>query len=234
MSNQILMEPLLAEYATVRSEIQQLNGQIFAVLTSSISLNIAIFGWLVATEDFSKFYVLPTVGIFILFWGNIVLLNRNRLAHRLALFQKYFIESRLPHICWARVYFQYRQTYLKRGLIASVTERLSDSGTYIILATSLFNLVVLIFIGLKPVCTPGPVVLDINQLINFIIAVFFVFFQWLSLWVMTDYKPIDAALRVISKECGLNNLTFAGAAGDSERQKDGLASKSADPEKSGA
>ena len=73
----------LAEYASVRSEIQQLNGQMFAILSSSIAGNIAILGWFFAKDHRSDFYFLPTVGIFLLFWGNFILLNRNRLAHRL-------------------------------------------------------------------------------------------------------------------------------------------------------
>ena len=94
------IDAILAEYRAVRDEILQLNGQLFAVLGSSLTLNVAILGWLFTRTDPARFFGLPTVGILMLFVGNSILLNRNRLAHRLALFQKYFIETRLPDICW--------------------------------------------------------------------------------------------------------------------------------------
>jgi len=198
-------EPLLSEYASVRSEIQQLNGQVFAVLSSSISINIIILGWFFGKSNPSEFYALPTLGIFILFWGNIIMLNRNRLAHRLALFQKYFIESRMPDICWGRVYFKYRLKYPKSSIISGLAERLSESGTYMFFGVSVVNVIALAYIGLKPFFMDGSTVLDKTQVINFLIAILFSILQLCFNRLMTDYRPIDVIMRRISRQSGLTN-----------------------------
>ena len=51
------------------------------------------------------------VGAFVLLLGNILILNKNRLAHRLAYFQKFLIEPYLPGIQWAKAGFAYRKIY---------------------------------------------------------------------------------------------------------------------------
>jgi hypothetical protein len=57
-------EAALAEYKTIRSEIEQLNGQIFATLSSSLALNLTILGWFFEKAPTS--FVLPTIGIALL------------------------------------------------------------------------------------------------------------------------------------------------------------------------
>lgn len=84
----------LAEHRSVRAEIEQLNGQLFTVLSTALTLDITILGSFFTREDPSKYFVIRTIGIILLFFGSVLLLTRNRLAHRVAFFQKYFIEPR--------------------------------------------------------------------------------------------------------------------------------------------
>jgi hypothetical protein len=81
-------DAILAEYRSVRAEIEQLNGQLFAVLTTVLIIDITILGWFFTRDEPANYYMIPTIGILMLFFGSLVLLNRNRLSHRLALFQK--------------------------------------------------------------------------------------------------------------------------------------------------
>jgi tripartite-type tricarboxylate transporter receptor subunit TctC len=96
-------DAILAEYKSVRSEIEQLNGQIFLVFGSSLTANLTILGWFF-TQQPPKPYIL-VIGVAVLFFGSLILLIRNRVAHRLALFQRYFIETKIPEIRWSRIYF---------------------------------------------------------------------------------------------------------------------------------
>ena len=196
-------EVILAEYSNVRGEIEQLNRQVFSVLTSSITVNIAVMGWLLGKENPSEFYLLPTIGILLLFWGNAILLNRNRLAHRLALFQKHFIEPRLPDLCWGRVYSAYRDRYPEKGFISNLKERLADSGSLFLIFTSIINLFIIVALGIKPFLNSGSTQIDWLQVINVILAIVPI---WLQEWlrrIFTDYRVIDNTLRDLSRESGL-------------------------------
>jgi len=198
-----LIDAVLAEYASIRSEIQQLNGQVFAVLSSSLAANIAVLGWFFGKDNPHEFFPLPTVGILLLLGGTIILLNRNRLAHRLALFQKYFIESRIPDICWGRVYFEYRNRYPRSNLVPRLAERLAESGADVLLATSVINVCVIIFVGLRPFFEAGSTVIDWWQVANFVIALVLLSLQLCFGRVMTDYRAIDVTMRRIANKCGL-------------------------------
>ena len=195
-------EVILAEYGSVRSEIQQLNGQVFTALSSSLALNIAVLGWLIGKSNPSQFFTLPTVGVFLLLMGNLILLNRNRVAHRLAIFQKYFIESRLPDLCWSRVGFEYRKRYPKTILV-NLCERLADSATFILLLAGIINLLVLIVIGLIPVFTSESVTIDWLQIANFAFASVLVALQEVFRRLFTNYKSVDETFQKLANECGL-------------------------------
>lgn len=193
-------EAVLAEYGSVRSEILQLNGQIFASVSSTLTLNVIVLGWLLGQETPVSFYGLPTVGIFLLSGGNALLLNRNRIAHRLALFQKYFIEPRIPDICWGRVYFAYRDKYPAEGKLTSLAERVADSGTYILIWASLINVLLLIVIGLHPVLTGLPSKIDWLQVANLVIALALLGLQdWLRR-VLTNFECIDSTMKELARE----------------------------------
>ena len=200
----MLNDAVLAEYKSVRSEIEQLNGQIFVVLSSSLALNVTVLGWLFVKDSPSKPYVLPTIGILLLFFGTIILLNRNRLAHRLALFQKYFIESRISDICWGRIYFEYRAHYIRRGIITQAAERLAESGTYVLFTAGAINICILIILGLWPYFENGSMELDWKQLANIVVASALLGLQLCVGRVMTNYRAIDLTMRRLAMRCGLN------------------------------
>lgn len=186
------IDVILAEYRSVRDEIMQLNGQLFTVIGSSLTLNVAVLGWLFARDEPAEFFGFPTVRIFILFVGNSILLNRNRVAHRLALFQKYFIETRLPAICWGRVYFEYRK-YYQGGRFGPWAERLADSGTYVLFSASVINLVILLYFGFSPLFESSPTQIDWFQSINFVVAAAFVGAQDCFRRYMTHYGPVGSS-----------------------------------------
>jgi len=194
----------------VRAEIEQLNGQIFAVLSTALTVDITILGWFFTRNDPSSYFVIPTIGIILLFFGSVLLLNRNRLAHRLALFQKYFIEPRAPDICWGRVYFKYRIEYEKQdqGIpkISTISERLADSAVYVLLFAAGINLVVLIGFGVGPY-VPHQRVQFTWRLVNLAVAItFFCLPLWLRR-VMSDYSAIEATMQKIARQSGLKSAT---------------------------
>ncbi len=196
-------DAVLAEYRSVRGEIEQLNSQVFAVLSSSLAVNITVLGWFFVKDNSSRAYAIPTIGVLLLFFGSIILLNRNLLAHRLAFFQEYFIESRIPDICWARVYSEYRTRYPAHGVRHKVAERLSESGSYVLLAASAINVVVLIVWGLWPCIEYGSKKIDRWQVANVIIACVLLAFQFLLGRVMTKYSDLRVRMHDLAKGSGL-------------------------------
>lgn len=203
----MLVDALLAEYRTVRDEIEQLNGQAFTVLSSSLALNVAVLGWLFGRERSSEFFALPTVGILLLLCGTIILLNRNRLAHRLALFQKYFIESRIPDICWGRVYFEYRESYPTAGFVTRCAERLAESGVYVLIGAGLVNLCILVILGLRPFFESASTDIDWAQVANFAISLALVVLQICFARLMTNYRAIDVTMCRLAKQSGLTSVS---------------------------
>jgi len=197
------MEAVLAEYGSVRSEIQQVNRQIFAALSSSLALNVAVLGWLVGKDTPSQFYALPTVGMFLLLGGNAILLNQNRVAHRLALFQKYFIEPRLPDLCWGRVYFAYRERYPRSEILSNLGERLAESGTFILLLASCVNLLVLVVLGLIPCFKMGSMTIDWMQMGNLALALGLIGLQEWFRRILTDCSSVESTMRDLAMKSGL-------------------------------
>jgi hypothetical protein len=199
----MLIDAVFAEYRSVRNEIEQLNGQVFTVLSSSLALNIAVLGWLFGKERSSEFFALPTIGILLLLCGTIILLNRNRGAHRLAFFQKYFIESRIPDICWGRIYFEYRERYPIAGFVTGCAERLAESGVYVLIAAGVVNIGILAILGLRPFFESASTDIDWVQVANFAIALVLIGLQICFARVMTNYRPIDVTMRRLAKQSRL-------------------------------
>jgi hypothetical protein len=210
-------ESILAEYRSIRSEIEQLNGQIFLVFTGSLTANVTIMGWFFTQEKRNP-YIL-TIGIAILLLGSLLLLNRNRLAHRLAIFQKYFIESRITDICWSRVYFEYRYrtdpwstarnpphiTRLFRWIFWILGERLADATSWILFWIGAINGAILFVwtrkyfslnlgclrvwnIVVAPQTIPIP---DCLQVWNITAAFAILAVQGSFTWAMPKYEDID-------------------------------------------
>ena len=180
-------EAALAEYSSISNEILQLNSQIFTVLTSGLGLNILIIGWMFTSDPFNLWY-LPLVGIGLLSITNILLLNINRLAHRLAIFQKYFIEDRLPDICWARVGFAYRELYEYKGLQV-LYERIAQNRFLLILLTQFVNLLLVVFFKFEPISIP-----------IIVIVLLLGVGQWLLMKSMTNYKSIEEAFKKVEQQ----------------------------------
>jgi hypothetical protein len=159
---------IIAEYNNVRAEIRQLNDQIFKVLIGSLGMDVTVIGWMIAKNDPETYYPLLTLGVFILFLGCVLLLNRNRLAHRLAIFQSVFIERRISDICWGRVYFQYREEYSKRprSFLSSCGERIAENGVNILTSAQVVNAGIFIYYALIQPYTAAQI--DLFKLLCFI------------------------------------------------------------------
>jgi len=150
MDDEFQKNCILAEYTEIRKEILQLNNQIFLVLTSIIGINFTIISWIFLRrlEDVS---LIPLVlGSAILLIGNLIILNSNRLAHRLAYYQKYFIENKLKEIRWAHAYDQYRKffqkDYSKYSIKIATAERIAESNTEILAILQVINGIIGFFV----------------------------------------------------------------------------------------
>lgn len=198
---QVSTDVVLAEYRAMRAEVLQLNSQIIGIFTGTLALDISVLGWFFARAEPSKFYALPTVGVFFIALGSTILTNRLRLAHRLGMFQKYFLEPRLPGICWATVYFRYREQVGAAKSISTWGERLTESG--FLLAVGIVNLAILLFIGLWPCWTVGTLGVDWLQVVNFLVAAGLLAGGGFLRGRLRDYSVLDGAMKRISEEAGL-------------------------------
>jgi hypothetical protein len=186
-------EAVLKEYSATRDEILQANSQVFAILTSGLGLDIIIVGWIFASKQlFQDFWYLPLFGIVILFLTNLVLLSKSRGAHRLALFQKYFIEERIPDICWARVYFAYRKEY-PLGISEKVFERIGEGSAFVVLIVQALNLLLMVI--LIPLKFPDLPCYSIICIIA--ISILWIILQWIIVRSMTNYKKVDQAFKEV-------------------------------------
>jgi len=189
---------ILAEYNSIRNEILQLNKQSFVAMSSSLAIYVIIMGWIVDKGFKQSFYGLWTLGVLILFIGNIMVLNRNRVAHRLALFQKYFIETRIENLLWSRVYFIYRNK--TKGWGANYQERLADLMSILLICLSALNLSALMITGIISILHHRMAQVDGVQLANFLIALILVLLQFWLYKKMTDYDLIEETFKTISME----------------------------------
>jgi uncharacterized membrane protein (UPF0136 family) len=195
-------EGLFAEYSAIRAEILQLNGQVFATFTGALALNATVLGWMFSKDEPSNFLYLATVGAVLIFAGQIILLHRNRLAHRLAIFQKLFIESRVPSIVWARTYFEYRVIYdkTKSRFSAKWSERIAESGSSLLSLVQCTNLfIILIYTTLPSLLRRDSTFQHKEGLIYAAVVVSILLLQYFAVRYMTDYKAIEHALQRVAE-----------------------------------
>lgn len=186
-------EAVLKEYSVIRDEILQLNSQIFTIFTSGLGLDIVIIGWIFASKQhFQDLWYLPLFGIVILFITNLILLNKNRLAHRLAIFQKYFIEERIPDICWGRVYFAYRKEY-PTGMFEKIFERIAEGTAILVLIVQAINL--LLFLILIAWKFPNLSCYSILAIVG--ICILGLILQWFLVSSAANYENVDQSFKKV-------------------------------------
>lgn len=197
---------IIAEYVNIRAEILQLNGQGFTILTVSLGLNMSVIGWMFSKTDPSQYIYLLTIGVIIGFVGCLLLLNKNRLAHRLAYFQEFFIESRIPDICWARVGFMYRDKYkeISQKRFSSWSERIAESGVYTITVAQIVNIIIFLFYAVLPWFKSDSTIIDWFKVVNGIIILIILWIQYYAMKNMVGYKTIKKAMNEVYKETSLN------------------------------
>jgi hypothetical protein len=191
----------LEEYRSIRSEILQLNGQAFTAVTLFLGANMTILGWMLSKDDPSDYCFLPVIGVFILFCGCILLCNRDRLAHRLAIFQKYFIENKLPDIYWSRSYFLYRAEFYKNaGFFEKCSERLAISNMFVLCVSQLVNIVVFLIYALMPLFTSDPCTLDCQKVIFFVIMVIILGIQLIFKNKLAEFGNIETTMKTVASQ----------------------------------
>ena len=86
------------EYIALRAEILQLNSQAFTLAGGSLTLFTILGFGLSMSKLIELDPFVPFVGIVILIAANILIGHKIRVAHRLAFYQKYFIEPKMPGV----------------------------------------------------------------------------------------------------------------------------------------
>jgi hypothetical protein len=190
-------EAMLAEYSAMRAEVLQLNSQIVTIFAGTLTLDVSVLGWMFVKDVPQSYWVFPTVGIFFLALGSVVITNRLRLAHRIGMFQKHFIEPRLPGIQWASVYFEYRELLRQDGGASTWGERLTES--WFLLGVGFVNLLILAFNGLGPYFANPRVVIDRWKLANFVAACALLAIGFWLRHTFRNYTVSDDAMTKIAR-----------------------------------
>ena len=188
-------EQILAEYSSVRTEIIQLNGQAFAIVTGSLALNFVILGAMFSSQKpLNDLLFLPLIALLVLAAGTIFLAHKIRAAHRLALFQKHFIENRLPEIKWGQVYFRYRETFDRKykNPFDRLPERFVNVQNFVLFVAQIIDSIILITFRETSVHT-----------VFLILAVAVFLLQFLFLHKINDYEPMKRVFALI--EDGVNS-----------------------------
>ena len=179
------------EYIALRAEILQLNSQAFTLVGGSLTLNFTILGFglskskLIELDPF-----IPFIGILILVAANILIAHKIRMAHRLAFYQKYFIEPKMPGVRWGEIGFKFRTTFDEKHnkFLASVTERFVLIQTAMISVAQLINLIALFQ------CQPSSM-----RTFILIISAVLLFVQLVLLHYINDNKPVEEVFLEIAK-----------------------------------
>jgi len=177
----------IAEYNAIRNEILQLNSQIYNTFYGTILFVVTVFGWYYK-NNLESSIMLYLFLFLILLIGNIVVINRNRLAHRLALVIRYFIEEKNTDLQWSTVYFEYRK--LKKERFDFIYERLADIILSIFLLIT-FILLVFLYFNIRCIC---------SNLIAFIIGIISLLFQILSWRYFNKYQSIETKINEVKKK----------------------------------
>lgn len=191
-------QEILAEYKAIRDEILQLNGQAFTTISVTLTINVALLGFVFSDK------VLPGSEPWVIFFailflsaGTILIKHKIRSAHRLAFFQKYFIETQTSELRWADIYFKYREQYdITFGKLSSLfLERFGFAQTAILLLAQVVNICILIlFVYDKPFAIS---VLLSNPFLIF--AFFVVVIEFLWILALSDYSSIKNIFEKINK-----------------------------------
>lgn len=199
---------IIAEYKTIRAEILHLNNQFLKILIWSVGINLTVLGWLFSNKDLlENIFVLLLICVFILFFGCILLINRDRLAHRLAIFQELFIEKRISVIYWARAYTRYKNAFGNRWQ-SQLVERFAESGLIVLMSFQLLDLIIFVYYAIIPWLKYGLKEIDWNKLIFFIIMlIFFLLTIVIFRKVASKYDDIDNAMRQAADELFANTST---------------------------
>lgn len=140
-------EQLLEEYKSIRSEIQQLNGEAFTIVTGSLAANLALLGVAFSSSRSPEsLKLVPLLGFFALFIGTVFIAHKIRMAHRLGLFLKIFVQPNLDGIQWPGVYFSYRLLFdaQRSRKYELLLERFANVQTAVLFGFQILNLVVLV------------------------------------------------------------------------------------------
>jgi glucose uptake protein GlcU len=185
-------EKILAEYSSVRSEILQLNGQAFAIVTGSLTLNFAILGAMFSSQNpLEDLLVLSLIAMLILAAGTILLAHKIRAAHRLTFFQKHFIENRIPEVMWGKIYFKYRTIFDReyKNPFDRLSERFVNAQNFVLIIAQFIDFVILIKYR------------ETSEHTIFIIsAVIIVILQCLFLKKINNYKSMKNVFALTEKE----------------------------------
>jgi hypothetical protein len=138
-------EQLLEEYKSIRSEIQQLNGEAFTIVTGSLTANLALLGVAHAAHPPVRSRS-QYLAFFALFIGTVFIAHKIRMAHRLGLFLKIFVQPNLEGIQWPGVYFSYRLLFdaQRSSKYELLLERFANVQTAVLFGFQILNLVVLV------------------------------------------------------------------------------------------
>ncbi len=207
-SDQLRFQIVLEEYKVVRAEALQLNAQIYLAFSASILLGFSAIGWLFGQDKLQLHHLLaPLFSIIILSVGDFIVLQRNRLAHRLALFCKLFIEPKLPDIKWSNTYFLYRKVYKSdsflENFLSPLVERIAEGmHIVIVLLQHVFILFTVLLCG--GLIGHGESIDIITykawSLVVILIEIFVIWFVQHPIYrIMVKYKPIEQAFSLIKK-----------------------------------
>jgi hypothetical protein len=134
-------------------------------------------------------------------------LTRDRLAHRLAFFQKFFIEKSLPDIYWARAYPKYRNKFKKiGGAFENCVERLANSNLTVLVTAQVINFFIFGYCAIEPLFYSKCPYIRFDSVTIDLWKVF-LFVVMLVIWVMqcfcktnwTKYTNIKKAMKASSK-----------------------------------
>lgn len=180
------------EYIALRAEILQLNSQAFALVSGSLTINFTILGFgLSKTKLIEIDPLIPFFGALVLVTANILIAHKVRVAHRLALYQKYFIEPNMPGIRWAKVGYMFREYFKKKqGILSEMTERFHLIQTTVLFVPQMINAAV-IFLCHPPSKYNG---------IVFSITLLLMFIQMVLLKHIGKYKLMEEVFRELAKQ----------------------------------
>jgi hypothetical protein len=178
------------EYVAIRAEILQLNEQAFTLVGASLALNFVILGFGLRRHGVSDLEpIIPFIGVFILLVSNVLLSHKIRMAHRLAYYQKHFIEPVLPGVRWARIGSLFRKNFDSRHnrFVISIAERFVLVQTAVVTAAQIVNIFVML-LGTK----------SITWYLLVSITAVLLAVEVVLLRIINNYQPIDAGFAEIA------------------------------------